>query len=154
MKRKKTTLEIPDRLVEGWENAEKAIHENASLLSERTYSLATGGLALSFTIISFIIGQNKIILGWQAPVIWLLFLLCIIADTFSIIWAKHKDVKLEAFLRSKQEKGDKMSAKELNNLIDKTNRPIIILNTVVFICLVFVIIWTAIYCYLLLTKLS
>ena len=47
-----------------------------------------------------------------------------------------------------------MSAKELNNLIDKTNKPIIILNTVVFICLVFVIIWTAIYCYLLLTKLS
>ena len=47
MSRKKKTIEIPGKQVEGWENAEKAIGENADLLSERTYSLAAGGLALS-----------------------------------------------------------------------------------------------------------
>ena len=50
MSRKRKTIEIPDKLVEGWEKVEKAIDENADLLSERTYSLAAGGLALSFTV--------------------------------------------------------------------------------------------------------
>ena len=66
MSRKKKTIEVPDKLVEGWEKAEQAIGENADLLSERTYSLAAGGLALSFTVMSFIVGEDKSALGWQA----------------------------------------------------------------------------------------
>ena len=34
MSRKKKTIEVPDKLVEGWEKAEQAIGENADLLSE------------------------------------------------------------------------------------------------------------------------
>ena len=73
MSRKKKTIEIPGKQVEGWENAEKAIGENADLLSERTYSLAAGGLALSFTVMSFIVGEEQSVLGWQALAIWGLF---------------------------------------------------------------------------------
>lgn len=154
MKRRTTTIEIPNRLVEGWENAEKAIDENASLLSERTYSLATGGLALSFTVISFIIGENRLALGWQAPVIWFLFLACIIADTISIVIAKNRASKLESFFRSKQEKGERMTAKEVNAKIDEENKPIRILNALVFCALLITILWTAFYCYCLLANLS
>lgn len=34
MSRKKKTIEVPDKLVEGWEKAEQAIGENADLLSK------------------------------------------------------------------------------------------------------------------------
>jgi len=105
MSRKKKTIEIPGKQVEGWENAEKAIGENADLLSERTYSLAAGGLALSFTVMSFIVGEEKSALGWQALAIWGLFLLCIILDTISIFSAKRKAEKLELFFRERRIKG-------------------------------------------------
>lgn len=154
MKHRKTTVEIPNRLVEGWENAEKAFDENSDLLSERTFSLATGGLALSFTVISFIVGDNKLALGWQALAIWSFYLACIIADTISIVIARVKASKLEALFAEKIQKGEKMTAKEVNSLIDTTNKPIRIINTIVFCCLLLVMIWTAIYCYSLLSKLS
>ena len=137
MSRKKKTIEIPDKLVEGWEKAEQAIGENADLLSERTYSLAAGGLALSFTVMSFIVGEDKSALGWQALAIWGLFLLCIILDTISIFSAKKKAEKLELFF-----------------MIDHTNRSINRFNMIVFILLLITIVWTFIYSYLLLIKVS
>lgn len=153
MKQRKTTIVIPDKLVDGWEKAEKAIDENATMLSERTYSLATGGLALSFTVVSFIIGENQISLDWQAPVIWSFFLVCIIADTLSIVYAKNRAERLESSFRDKKEKGITMTAKEVNEVIDSVNKKIRIVNTAVFIFLLATIIWAAAYCYHLLTNL-
>lgn len=154
MSRKKKTIEIPDKLVEGWEKVEKAIDENADLLSERTYSLAAGGLALSFTVMSFIVGEDKAALGWQALVIWSLFLLCIILDTVSIIGAKRKAEKLERLFREKVNQGQTMSEIEVNKMIDQTNRAINRFNMIVFILLLATIVWTFIYSYLLLIKVS
>ena len=153
-KKKQTTIKIPDKLVEGWEKVEKAIDENATLLSERSYSLASGGLALSFTVISFVVGENKTALGWQAPGIWSLFLLCIILDTVSVIFAKRKAEKLEAMFREKVHREEKMTEEEVNGLIDETNRPIKRFNAVVFLLLLATIVWTFIYSYSLLVKLS
>lgn len=154
MSRKKKSIEIPDKLVEGWEKVEKAIDENADLLSERTYSLAAGGLALSFTVMSFIVGEDKAALGWQALVIWSLFLLCIILDTISIFSAKRKEEKLERLFREKVNQGQTMSETEVNKMIDQTNRAINRFNMIVFILLLATIVWTFIYSYLLLIKAS
>lgn len=154
MSRKKKTIEIPDKLVEGWEKVEKAIDENADLLSERTYSLAAGGLALSFTVMSFIVGEDKAALGWQALVIWSLFLLCIILDTISIFSAKRKEEKLERLFREKVNQGQTMSETDVNKMIDQTNRSINRFNMIVFILLLVTIVWTFIYSYLLLIKVS
>lgn len=154
MSRKKKSIEIPDKLVEGWEKVEKAIDENADLLSERTYSLAAGGLALSFTVMSFIVGEDKAALGWQALVIWSLFLLCIILDTISIFSAKRKEEKLERLFREKVNQGQTMSETEVNKMIDQTNRAINRFNMIVFILLLATIVWTFIYSYLLLIKVS
>ena len=154
MSRKKKTIEVPDKLVEGWEKAEQAIGENADLLSERTYSLAAGGLALSFTVMSFIVGEDKSALGWQALVIWSLFLLCIILDTISIFSAKKKAEKLELFFRNEVNLEHTMSETEVNKMIDQTNRLINRFNMIVFILLLITIVWTFIYSYLLLIKVS
>jgi len=154
MSRKRKTIEIPDKLVEGWEKVEKAIDENADLLSERTYSLAAGGLALSFTVMSFIVGEDKAALGWQALVIWSLFLLCIILDTISIFSAKQKVEKLELLFREKVNQGQTMPETEVNKMIDHTNRSINRFNMIVFILLLITIVWTFIYSYLLLIKVS
>ena len=154
MSRKKKTIEVPDKLVEGWEKAEQAIGENADLLSERTYSLAAGGLALSFTVMSFIVGEDKSALGWQALVIWSLFLLCIILDTISIFSAKKKAEKLELFFRNEVNLEHTMSETEVNKMIDQTNRLINRFNMIVFILLLITIVLTFIYSYLLLIKVS
>jgi len=154
MSRKKKTIEVPDKLVEGWEKAEQAIGENADLLSERTYSLAAGGLALSFTVMSFIVGEDKSALGWQALVIWSLFLLCIILDTISIFSAKKKAEKLELFFRNEVNLEHTMSETEVNKMIDQTNRSINRFNMIVFILLLITIVLTFIYSYLLLIKVS
>ena len=154
MSRKKKTIEVPDKLVEGWEKAEQAIGENADLLSERTYSLAAGGLALSFTVMSFIVGEEKSALGWQALVIWSLFLLCIILDTISIFSAKKKAEKLELFFRNEVNLEHTMSETEVNKMIDQTNRLINRFNMIVFILLLITIVLTFIYSYLLLIKVS
>lgn len=154
MSRKKKTIEVPDKLVEGWEKAEQAIGENADLLSERTYSLAAGGLALSFTVMSFIVGEDKSALGWQALVIWSLFLLCIILDTISIFSAKKKAEKLELFFRNEVKLEHTMSETEVNKMIDQTNRSINRFNMIVFILLLITIVLTFIYSYLLLIKVS
>ena len=126
MSRKKKIIEFPGKQVEGWENAEKAIGENADLLSERTYSLAAGGL----------------------------FLLCIILDTISIFSAKRKAEKLELFFREKENQGQTMPETEVNKMIDHTNRSINRFNMIVFILLLITIVWTFIYSYLLLIKVS
>lgn len=152
MKRKKNTIEIPDKHGEGWEVAEKAIGENGDLLSERTYSLSAGGLALSFTIFSFLVGENKSALDWQAPVIWGMYLLCIILDTLSIITAKRKAEKLEKMFREKANQGEQMSEIEVNKVIDKENRLINRFNMIVFVLLLLTLIWTFVYSYLLLIK--
>ena len=154
MSRKKKTIEVPDKLVEGWEKAEQAIGENADLLSERTYSLAAGGLALSFTVMSFIVGEDKSALDWQALAIWGFFLLCIILDTISIFSAKRKAEKLELFFREKKNQGHTMPEIEVNKMIDHTNRSINRFNMIVFILLLITIVWTFIYSYLLLIKVS
>ena len=154
MSRKKKTIEVPDKLVEGWEKAEQAIGENADLLSERTYSLAAGGLALSFTVMSFIVGEDKSALGSQALVIWSLFLLCIILDTISIFSAKKKAEKLELFFRNEVNLEHTMSETEVNKMIDQTNRLINRFNMIVFILLLITIVLTFIYSYLLLIKVS
>ena len=154
MSRKKMTIEIPDKLVEGWEKAEQAIGENADLLSERTYSLAAGGLALSFTVMSFIVGEDKSALDWQALAIWGFFLLCIFLDTISIFSAKRKAEKLELFFREKKNQGHTMPEIEVNKMIDHTNRSINRFNMIVFILLLIIIVWTFIYSYLLLIKVS
>ena len=154
MSRKKQTILIPNKLVEGWENVEKAIDENGTMLSERSFTLAAGGLALSFTVMSFIVGEDKTALDWQAPVIWSLYLLCILLDTLSIIFAKRTAEKLEKELRKKVNRNETMSESEMNKLIDKTNRPIKLFNALVFVFLLGTIIWTFVYSYSLLRSLS
>ena len=154
MSHRKKTIEIPDKLVEGWEKVEKAIDENATMLSERTYSLSAGGLALSFTIISFIIGGNKACIGIQAPLIWFGFLICILADTGSIVYAKKRAEKLELDFRKRVNNGEKMTDTEVNRIIDSENKRICLFNTIVFSFLIAVIIWAVIYCFSLLNKLS
>lgn len=154
MNKRKKEIDIPDKLVEGWQKTEKAIDENAALLSERTYSLGAGGLALSFTVISFIIGEGKVSLDWQAPVIWGLFLICILADTHSYFYAKSKAEKLELLFRNKVDKGEKMSAAEVNSMIDKANKGVRLYNTIVFWTLIVAIVWAAAYSYCLLKTLS
>ena len=154
MSNRKKIIEIPDKLVEGWKQTEKAIDENATLLSERTYSLGAGGLALSFTVVSFIIGEGGRAIDWQAPVIWGLFLCCILADTISIIYAKRKAEKLEFFFRKKVNSGETMTEVEVNAMIDAANKGIRLFNIIVFSSLVVAIIWAAMYSYCLLLSLS
>ena len=145
---------VPDMSGETWDIAVKIWRENSELLSHRVYSLAAGGLALSFTAISFIVGENKAALGFQAPIIWSLFLLCIILDTISIIVAKNRAAQLEAITSNRIKSGQEMSGDEANKIIDKMNKPIGILNTIVLLLLIITIIWAILYCYCLLLHLS
>jgi acid phosphatase family membrane protein YuiD len=103
---------------------------------------------------SFIVGEDKAALGWQALVIWSLFLLCIILDTISIFSAKQKAEKLELLFREKVNQGQTMPETEVNKMIDHTNRSINRFNMIVFILLLITIVWTFIYSYLLLIKVS
>lgn len=154
MSKRKKEIEVPDKLIEGCEKTAKAIDENATLLSERTFSLGAGGLALSFTVISFIISEGKASLNWQAPAIWGLFLVCILADTYSIIYAKRKGEELESTFSEKVNRGETMTANEVNRMIDATNTGIRRFNSIVFYLLVVAIIWAAAYSYCLLLTLS
>ena len=139
---------------EAWENAVKAKKENADMLSHRIYSLATGGLALSFTAISFIVGDNKLALGRQAPLIWALFLLCIILDTFSILYARYRASKFVEYSSNRIKSGEILTDDEANRLIEKYNKPVIVFNLIVFILVIVAIIWAALYCYCLLLSIS
>lgn len=145
---------VPDKSGETWDIAVKIWRENSELLSNRVFSLSAGGLALSFTAISFIVGENTAALGFQAPIIWSLFLLCIIFDTISIIVAKNRAAQLEAITSNRIKSGQEMSDEEANKIIDKMNKPIGILNTIVLVLLIITIIWAALYCYCLLLHLS
>ena len=86
--------------------------------------------------------------------IWSLYLLCILLDTLSIIFAKRTAEKLEKELRKKVNRNETMSESEMNKLIDKTNRPIKLFNALVFVFLLGTIIWTFVYSYSLLRSLS
>jgi len=152
MSKRKETINVPDKLVEGWDSAQKAIDENATMLSERSYSLATGGLAISFSIMSFIIEDYHLDFGWQAPLIWAGFILCIIADTWSVFDAKRQAEKLELLFRDKIHKGETMTEVEVNNLIARTNKRIRRINIIVFGAILLLICASLLYCSILLYK--
>ncbi len=61
---------------------------------------------------------------------------------------------MEALFREKVHREEKMTEEEVNGLIDETNRPIKRFNAVVFLLLLATIVWTFIYSYSLLVKLS
>lgn len=156
-KKKKQSLLKPvitDRSGEMWDNAVKTWRENSELLSHRVYSLSAGGLALSFTAVSFIVGENKAILGWQAPIIWTLFLICIILDTTSIVVAKNRAAKLESITSKRIKSGQEITDDEADEIVDQMNKPISILNTTVLVLLIGTIVWATLYCYCLLLHLS
>jgi hypothetical protein len=56
--------------------------------------------------------------------------------------------------REKVNQGQTMPETEVNKMIDKTNRSINRFNMIVFILLLITIVWTFIYSYLLLIKVS
>jgi len=130
-----------------WESAEKAYHENGEKLSSRIFTLSAGGLGLSFTIFSFIVGENKSVLGWPALAIWGAYLLCILLDTFALAYAKRLAGKLEKRTREMIEAGETITDKDANTLVDQLNRRLTCYSNAVFILVIVTLVCTAAYCY-------
>lgn len=146
-RKKELKSSLHNSLEDLWANAEKAISENSEELSKRVFSLASGGLALSFTIISFLVGENKASIDWKAPLIWCSFLLCIVLDTFSFVYAKYKASKIELHTRKEIELGNQLSSEEVNALIDRQNRHIALFNSIVLALVIITIVCTVLYCF-------
>lgn len=148
--RKTPQIDVPNALVEGCEKVEKTIDDNSTILSERTFSLASGGLVTSFSIISYIIEHQGKTIGVAAICLWMAYLICILLDCMSLFYAQHQAEKQGKEFRDLVTIGTVLPASEVNAMIDVVNRKIKRFNLVVF-CLLFAsIVATAIYVYSLL----
>ena len=147
---KKPIIDPQASLQEGVASAEKAVVENADILSNRVFALAAGGLGLSFTVISYIVGENKSLIDCQAIWIWISYIVWMLLDTISVVFAKARAMKLSSYYSKLITEGGSMVASEVNSIIDERNRLVRILNNVCLWGVLASIIWTIIYSYCLL----
>lgn len=132
-----------------WDNVQKALNESDDKLNSRIFTLATGGLGLSFTVFSFVVSEMKISLTWPALAIWLAFLICIILDSSSLACAKVLTSRLEKKIRKKIKNEEPISDVEANAAIDTVNKVVSGIEWFAFILSILAIVGAALYCYFL-----
>ena len=120
--RKTPKIEVPNALIEGSEKVDKAIDDNSTILSERTFSLASGGLVTSFSIISYIVEHQGKTIDIYAICIWIAYLICILLDCISLFYAQHLAEKQAKEFRYLVTIGTVLPASEVNARIDAVNK--------------------------------
>ena len=158
LKKKRKNKKAPDIIIvsssnsntesalrEGFDKAVELFRENDKLLSSRVFTIATGGLAFSFTVISFLVEDRKDLASWPTLIIWLGFLICIVWDTISVYKARESGRALSEIFGEKIKKGENLSSNEINKIIKDNNQKTRDFNNQIYILLFLDILATLFY---------
>lgn len=141
-----------NRARKGFDIANKTINDNNTTLANRVFAIASGGLAVSLSILTYL---HSLSYGVSiVNIIWILFLylVCIILDTYAIIYARNKARKTAIFFREKVSCGEDMTEEEVIAVLNADNCAIKIMNAIATTILFIAIIYTISYCLLIISK--
>lgn len=133
-----------DKLFEGVLRAQATLSDNERRILDGFFKLSAGGLALSFTIFSFL--SDKVSMNWIPVAINLSFyVIVILFELYSSYFAKKQAAYLKNFLLNRIISNEEMSGNSINELFDMANEKITSLNWITCILLISNILFTVIY---------
>lgn len=138
--------------MELWRKAQQAMIDNEDQFNSRIFTLASGGLGLSFTVYSFIVSEMKLTLTWPAYAIWISFLVCIVLGMTSSAIATFLSVRLEKKARKMVKEGEDLPEEIANKLIDSANKTLLRIDWIAFILLILTTVAATLYCFLLIKQ--
>lgn len=125
--------------------------DTETIWEDRTYQIAAGGLSLSFTVFSFLMGrEGGLAFSWQISVIWAVFAACLIINYLSQRISAKRFVKLQQDLY--KDRNNKVSYDEdtimkrnqesdrLPNFLNCLTECLLVANivfTIIYICILF-----------------
>lgn len=125
--------------------ADKSVKGNEDRFAKRIYNLSAGGLAITFTVFSFM-ATSGMTINWKvASLILAFYVIIIIADTITIIKARNKAKDVFIYLRKRVRSRDEIGERAVNDLFDSPNNSIFISGLLIFILLLINIVATLIY---------
>lgn len=120
--------------------------DSEDLWEERTYQLSAGGLSLTFAVFSFLMSDdNGMPFHWQMAVIWGGYVFCLVANYLSQRISICNFKSLQKQLDQDRQKGVVYDENNLTKRNSRSDKLIIILNTLTEIILVINIIFTIVY---------
>lgn len=120
--------------------------DSEDLWEERTYQLSAGGLSLTFAVFSFLMSDdNGMPFHWQMAVIWGSYVFCLVANYLSQRISICNFKSLQKQLDQDRQKGVVYDENNLTKRNSRSDKLIIILNTLTEIILVINIIFTIVY---------
>ena len=135
-----------DAYKEEYDRLEALRDETENLWEERTYQMSVGGLSLTFAVFSFLMsGNNSIDFQWPMAVIWGVYTVCLLINYLSHHISKHNFLKLQESLSDDKDNGLEYDENRLIVRYKKTDKVLIILNTITEVLLILNIIFTVFY---------
>ncbi len=127
-----------DYLMEDFHSKQDTVDESATMIENRTFEIASGGLVLSLTVLSFLSSKNKLPVGWEwiSVLILSLFTISILLHYLSHFVSKHNAELLRDHVGNQIRSGANYNERNLNNVRIKQESFLRILNIVVPIILV------------------
>ena len=127
-----------DRLSEEFHSKQDTVDESATMIENRTFEIASGGLVLSMTVVSFFSSKEKLPIGWEwmSIVIISIFSFCILLHYWSHYISKHNAEVLRDRIGNQIRSGEPYDEQRLNDERSKQECFLQILNIIIPIVLI------------------
>ncbi len=119
-----------DRLKEDYKSKQDTVDESSTMIENRTFEIASGGLVLSLTVLSFLDTHNRLPDGWSwmSIVIWSFFTLCIILHYWSHYASKRSAERTRDQIGKMISQGEEYNAQRINEVAYKDGKCLRVIN--------------------------
>lgn len=124
-------------LKDEFNSKQDTVDESSTMIENRTFEIASGGLVLSLTVLSFLDTHNRLPEGWRwmSVAIWTAFTLCILFHFWSHYVARHSAERTRDQIGEMMRKGEKYDAQRIDDIANKESRLLRFINFLTPLCL-------------------
>ena len=117
-------------LKEDFKSKQDTVDESSTLIENRTYEIASGGLALSLTVLSYLDTKGRVPEGWRwmPIVIWICFTICIILHYWSHFVSRRSAERTRDKIGKMIREAENYDAERINSVAYKEERYLRIIN--------------------------
>lgn len=119
-----------DLLKDEFNSKQDTVDESSTMIEDRTFEIASGGLVLSLTVLSFLDTHHRLPegWGWMSVVIWIAFTLCILFHFWSHYVSKHSAERTRDRIGEMMRKGEKYDSQKIDDIANTESHLLRVIN--------------------------